>query len=268
MGAVIVSALRQRVEDFVAAEPSRLGAEGWWRPPLLATAPVDARFDLLPQIAADDHLHPRDLLSTAKSVIVFFIPFKKTLVRENKDGDRPCRNWGLSYVQTNDLIGRLCASLAASLEAQGFACALTPATHNFDETKLMARWSHKHLGHLVNLGRFGTHRLLITPAGCAGRLGSLVTEADLGDHPVIQTPEACLIKAGKECGKCIPVCPVEALKADDFERRRCWERLKDNRARLSDFADLPVTTHVCGKCAAMMPCSFTNPVAKLEPAMD
>ena len=36
--------------------------EGWWRRPLLVTAPVDARFDALRRIAAADHLHPRDLL--------------------------------------------------------------------------------------------------------------------------------------------------------------------------------------------------------------
>jgi len=66
-------------------------------------------------------------------------------------------------VQTNDLINRLSQSLGDLLNRQGFQCGLTPATHNFNEAKLMARWSHKHLGHLVNLGRFGTHHMLITP---------------------------------------------------------------------------------------------------------
>lgn len=35
------------------------------------------------------------------------IEIKKNLIKENREGDRPCRNWGLAYVQTNDLIGRL-----------------------------------------------------------------------------------------------------------------------------------------------------------------
>ena len=261
-----VDDLRRVAAKFVADESGRLGTAGWWRPPLLATAPVDARFEMLPRIAADDHLHPGDLLPTARSVIVFFIPFRKDLVRENRKGDRPCRNWGLAYVQTNDLINRLSQYLGDLLNRQGFQCGLTPATHNFNEAKLMARWSHKHLGHLVNLGRFGTHHMLITPAGCTGRLGSLVTEAELGEHPLIETREACLLKAGKACGLCIEVCPVEALKTNGFERRRCWQRLKDNRAAIDYFFDLPESTHVCGKCAAMMPCSFGNPVARLESA--
>ena len=124
----------------------------------------------------------------------------------------------------------------------------------------MARWSHKHLGHLAGLGRFGTHCMLITPKGCCGRFGSLVTEAELGDHPLITTQEACLLRAGKKCGKCVEKCPVGALEKDAFDRRKCWDRLNENYRILDYFSGLPGTTDVCGKCAAMMPCSFANPV--------
>ena len=263
MSKINIEELRRLAENFVAVEPDRMGIEGFWQTPLLVSAPVDDRFDVLPQIAFDEHIHPHELLPTAKSVIVFFIPFKRELVKENKKGDRPCRNWGLAYVQTNDLIGRLSQKLQNFLAEKGFLSGLTPATHNFDEDILMARWSHKHLAHLSNLGRFGTHHMLITPAGCSGRLGSLVTEAHLGAHPVIDTNEACLLKAGKKCGKCIDACPVDALSETGFERRKCWTRLNENRDTLNYFSDLPTSTHVCGKCAALMPCSFLNPVAKL-----
>jgi epoxyqueuosine reductase len=260
---VTIDTLRAFAEAFVEAEPKPLGTDGWWEKPLMASARIDERFDRLPEIAYQEHLLPRDLLGAARTVVVFFVPFKKTLIQENRSGDRPCRNWGLAYVQTNDLIDRLSRGLGALLEKHGYCSGLTPATHNFDEKALMARWSHKHLGHIAGLGRFGSHRMLITPAGCAGRLGSFVTEADLGDHPLIQTEEACLLKAGRTCGKCMQACPVHALKEDDFDRRGCWERLKENRRSLPYFSDMPESTHVCGKCAAIMPCSFGNPVAAL-----
>jgi len=258
--AVNVQALREYCQRFVAAEAERSRNGGWWRAPLVATAPVDGRFAQLRRMAAADHFYPRDLLPTARSVVVFFIPFREGLVRENSGGERPCRNWGLAYVQTNELIGRLSSGLSDLLRELGFVSALTPATHNFDETRLVARWSHKHLGYLVGLGRFGAHSMLITPSGCCGRLGSLVTEAELGDHPLIHADEVCLLKAGEECGQCMGACPVEALGEGGFDRRRCWERLKENRIDLDYFLDLPDTTHVCGKCVALTPCSFRNPV--------
>jgi epoxyqueuosine reductase len=260
---IAVEALREAAERFTAAEPCRLGRDGWWQRPLVVSASIDQRFEQLPDIAYYKHLHPRDLLPTARSVVVFFIPFRRELIEENRKGDRPCKNWGLAYVQTNDLIGRLSSALGDLLGEQGFKSGLTPATHNFDEVALMARWSHKHLGYVAGLGRFGVHRMLITPAGCAGRLGSLVTEAELGNHSLIETEEACLLKAGQKCGKCLEACPVQALEEEDFDRRLCWDRLKENRHSLSYFSDLPETSHVCGKCAAMMPCSFKNPVAGL-----
>jgi epoxyqueuosine reductase len=255
-----ISELRQLLETYVSEEPMRLNHDGWWRKPLLVSSPVDQRFDVLPEIAMDEHLHPRDLLETARSVIVFFIPFVKKLIKENREGNRPCRDWGVAYVETNDLINRAGEVIAENLKGAGFGSGLTPATHNFDESRLMARWSHKHLAHLTGLGRFGTHSMLITPSGVCGRFGSLVTEADLGDHPVMKNPEACLLKAGKKCGKCMERCPVNALKEDGFDRRKCWDRLNENRHTLDYYADLPMTTHVCGKCAAMLPCSFINPV--------
>jgi epoxyqueuosine reductase QueG len=261
-----IDEIRRTAEAVVRDEPARLGQAGWWKTPLVAAAPVDARFDCLPSIAAPDHLHPRDLLPTARSVVVFFIPFQNALPRANRPGGRPCRDWGVAYVDTNRLIATVSDALARRLADEGHRCGLTPATANFSEETLTARWSHKHLGHLAGLGRFGTHCLLITPAGCAGRLGSLVTEADLGDHPLIETAEACLLKAGRRCGRCIEACPVAALEPSGFRRRHCWERLLENRSVLTEFSDLPADTQVCGKCAALMPCSFANPVRRLRPA--
>ena len=76
-----IGQLREFAEQFVVDEPGRLKTDGWWQTPLVATAPIDKRFEQLPQIAADDHLLPHDLLSSAKTVIVFFIAFQRQLVK-------------------------------------------------------------------------------------------------------------------------------------------------------------------------------------------
>ena len=79
--------LRDIITDYVAQYPEKSGVNSFWRPPLLAAAPADDRFDILPKIAADDHALPKDLMPSAKSVVVFFVPFVKDLAVENHKGD-------------------------------------------------------------------------------------------------------------------------------------------------------------------------------------
>lgn len=256
-----IEELRQVLERFVADYPAASGERAIWRRPLLVSARADQRFQALPRMADPAHALPEELLPRARSVIVFFIPFTEELARENFGGKLPARSWGEAYVSTNRLIGLASRHLEELLTGRGNACALTPATHNFDPVKLTSRWSHKHLAYIAGLGRFGHHHLLITPAGCAGRFGSLVTSAELGDHPLVTQAETCLHKAGEECLRCVEHCPVGALTPQGFDRQRCWQRLNFNYHRAGIFQGLPDTTHVCAKCAMDLPCSFEIPVA-------
>jgi epoxyqueuosine reductase len=252
--------LKGELAGFVAARPQRSAVRPIWREPLLVTATADDRFLALRDMVAHDHMLPGDLLSNAKSVVVFFVPFIPGLAKENAPGKIPSRSWGEAYVSTNSLIEAACAYLISLLEAKGFACEATPATHNFDEQRLISRWSHKHLAHICGLGRFGRHYQLITPKGACGRLGSFVTSAELGDNPLVhQGVELCLHKQGKECLACVKACPMNALTEDSFDRQRCWDRLNFIRNKMELYRNLPESTHVCAKCQVDMPCSHTAP---------
>ncbi len=263
MGKMITSAdLKQFIENYVAGYAESAGEKNIWRKPLLVTAKADRRFDILPEIAADNHSLPKDLLATGKSVIVLFVPFIKELAKENHRGDIPCRNWGKAYESTNILINNLTEQITLFLKDAGFSSALVPATHNFDHKKLMARWSHKHLGYIAGLGRFGVNTQFITPSGCAGRLGSLVTQADLGDCPLVKQKELCLYKNGHKCLVCVRRCPVDAVSTKTgIDRKKCWARLKSNLIDTQELAGLNKNTHVCGKCQVVVPCSFKVPKA-------
>jgi epoxyqueuosine reductase len=254
--------LRILIEDYLTAYPEKAGERNIWRKPLLATATAGDRFDSLPRIAAEDHVLPRDLLPSAKSVVVFFVPFTKTLAVENHKGEFPCRNWGLAYESTNRLIGSVSEHLRSYLEGRGYEAELTPATHNFDPVKLVSRWSHKHLGHLAGLGRLGINAQLITPSGCAGRLGSLVTDAELGDGPLVSEKDLCLHKNGHKCLLCVKRCPVGAVSEKGIDRNLCWQRLKANRNHTKELAGLEKMTHVCAKCQVLVPCSLKAPQKK------
>jgi len=256
--AVTPDDLRALIEDYVSEYPQKQHERKIWRKPLLATAEADHRFDILPRIAAENHALPGDLLPSTKSVVVFFIPFIQELAVENHKGEIPCRNWGTAYESTNRLINRFSEHLQHYLEGLGHRVQLTPATHNFDPVKLVSRWSHKHLGYLAGLGRFGVNAQLITPSGCAGRLGSLVCDAKLGDSPLVIEKELCLHKNGHACLACVKRCPMEAVSESGIDRKRCWERLKANR-HTEELAGLENTTHVCGKCQVLVPCSLQAP---------
>ena len=90
---ITVSDLREFIREFVDASPDANNTPRWWRAPLLVTAAIDERFDMLPKIAAKDHLLPADLLPAARSIIVYFLPFTQSLVKENSRGKFPVRNW-------------------------------------------------------------------------------------------------------------------------------------------------------------------------------
>ena len=252
-----IEELRARLSDLVATASPASGRR-WWREPLLAAAPADGRFLELKRIVSPDHALPGDLLSGAMAVVVYFIPFQPELLRANAGGTMAIHDWGLAYVETNALIGQVNAALADLFRQAGFAAAVTPATHNYDQERLMSAWSHKHLGHLTGLGRFGRNCQLITPAGCGGRLGSLVTTAPLRDAPLTSDEHDCLDRAGRPCLACAAKCPAGAISADGFDRFRCNAHLIENDHLLGD---LP-STHVCGTCQAMVPCSLRNPVAE------
>ncbi len=217
-----------------------------WRKPLISFCNAEST-EILPKIIPN-HLTAEDVLPNAKSVIVYFIPFTEDVVKSNANGKRPSKLWALAYIETNKLIEFINDYLSKKLENLGFRCAKIEPTHNFDENSLMSYWSHKHIAYFAGLGTFGVHTMLITEKGCCGRLGSLITDAELKYGEIIGE-ELCIHKKGKKCLECVEKCPVNALKENYFDRRKCYEFLIKNSRIYGFFAD------VCGKCACGVPCS-------------
>ena len=81
-----IETLRISVVDFCRNQIEKKQLPSWWRDPILAAAPADKRFDILPEIAADNHMLPRDLLPSCNTVIVFFIPFTPEITNGNIEG--------------------------------------------------------------------------------------------------------------------------------------------------------------------------------------
>ena len=249
--------LPQEINQIVGRAVTNAHTLTRYREPLVAFAAADdPRFALIPDVAHPNHMMPCDLLPGARSVIAFFVPFQPDAVRANAEHPQAvAEEWARAYVETNDLIGEITCRLISFLEDRGEAAAAEPATGSFNERSLTSRWSHKSAAVISGLGSFGLHQMVITDAGCAGRLGSLVTEARLPPSSA-EPRERCLYFHDGSCRQCVTRCPLDALSTEKpLDRRVCWSRCSEVAVR---FAHLG-TAEVCGKCA-IGPCGFESPI--------
>jgi epoxyqueuosine reductase QueG len=251
------------VQAFIVAFVRREVAEartetGYRQPPVGVAAADDARFLELREMAGPTHRLPVELLATARSVVSFFVPFSRDVVKANRaQRSEVARAWAVAYLETNELINSICRRLVAELAEQGIEAAAEPATHNWDPTTLISRWSHKSVAAIAGLGSFGLHHMLITDAGCAGRFGSLALSAEL--KPTSQSGmvmrERCRYRHDGSCTACVKSCPVGALTEDGLDKHRCYEWL---RQVATGFRSLG-SVDACGKCATG-PCAFESAV--------
>lgn len=244
-------------ERLVAEHTDSIETETRWRRPLVSFAAAgDPAFVSLKESVGPGHLLPGDILATARTVVVYFAPFERSIVESNVGGRSCSRDWAVAYRETNELLVLLGDSIRELLEARGHKAATTAPTHNFDRELLISDWSHRHVARIAGLGGFGLNNMLITAAGCCGRLGSLVTDAVIeADAPLGR--EACLYRDDGSCGACVASCVNSALFVDRFDRHRCYEMCLENAA----LWESPGKADVCGKCLVGLPCSLVDPVS-------
>lgn len=227
-----------------------------WREPIVGFANAnDSLFLQLKKIININHKLPNELLINAKTVVSYFIPFTQETISTNEKGKFASIEWAIAYLETNQLINEINATLSDYLRKKGFDSLNMPPTHNFNKKLLISDWSHKHIAYIAGLGKFGLHRMLITEKGCCGRLGSLITSAKI--KPTRRDEkEFCLYFYDKTCKLCIDKCIFKVLKLESLDKRKCYNICLKNSKKYSSLG----LSDVCGKCACGIPCSFKNPV--------
>ena len=214
-GSLIVRTVTTRVASA--------GTETRYRAPLLGfAAAADDRFETLANDVVPGHKLPEELLSGAKSVVSFFLPFAREVVEANRRTETEvAREWAVAYTETNALIERVAKEVIDALAREGVRAVSEPPTGRFDSERITSDWSHKSVGLIAGLGSFGIHRMLITAAGCAGRFGSVVVDCELPALPVLSAGEFLHLTSGT-CLVCVGNCPVGALGEDgSLDRRFC-----------------------------------------------
>ncbi|NTV79226.1 MAG: epoxyqueuosine reductase [Clostridiales bacterium] len=228
--------LREIITDILAQEIEKVNPPFPYRTPLIGYADaLDPMFLELTKIVGNKQITPLELLPSAKTVIVYFIPFSEEMaVLSRKGGSIPIhQEWSDYYTITNILLANITNQIQFMLEALGFETAIQPPTNNYDDTLLTASWSHKSCAVIAGLGTFGLNHLLITKSGTMGRLGSLVTSAVI---PATKRPstEYCLYYKNGGCKFCVENCPSGALCVTGLDKFRCdaylyGKNIRDNQ---------------------------------------
>lgn len=250
-----MNGLRKKINDLIVETVAAENDGGFFRPPRIGIAEAnDTLFDQIPFLVGPHHAHPRDILPQAASVISFFLPFSKMVVKSNQGTGPVSPQWGWSYLRANDLINQISQSVVELAIDQGGLAALVPATHTFDVKTLKAGWSHRSAALVAGLGRFGINRMLIGPNGGAGRFGTVFISQPL-EPDQRQRNDYCLYLKNGKCRACLKVCPAGALRHDAFDGHKCYDWLLTSSKHLDLNGRL---ADVCGKCVVAGPCAYID----------
>jgi epoxyqueuosine reductase QueG len=250
--------LREEITQFISTKTEEANQGDFYRPPLVGfSSASDPLYAKIEETVGPHHLRPAAILPEVKTLVSFFLPFSKKIVKANlREPDVPAREWIDSYTHANNLIDLISQGLVALTTSKGLKAALVGATQHYDEKDdektLRAPWSHRSAAFVAGLGRFGLNRLLITPVGGAGRYGTVFISEEL--TPSLRpAEELCLFWKNGSCRYCLEHCPVRALGdgPDEFDRQACKQNLL---AIASCSRDLN-QPQVCGKCA-VGPCAI------------
>lgn len=248
------------INEYVNEYHEKSQTETSWREPVIGFAAAkDPLFRQLKKIIGPNHALPEELIPGAKAVIVFFIPFSKAVVESNKTGEESSKAWDYACIETNQLINDLTRTLHDTISGWGYQASLLPSTYHYNEQKLQSDWSHRSVGVIAGIGKFGLNNMLITEKGCCGRLGSVITDLDL--IPTVRSDgEFCLYKSKGICQKCLKKCVNQAFSVEadgtvKFDRYRCNEQIYDKIVPLYPIGQ----GDACGKCLCGVPCSLGIP---------
>jgi len=258
--------MKEKIIEYINDYVRGYEAETRWGRPITGFA--DAHHPLIRELhksVGPKHVMPDDVISGAKTVIAYYIPFTRELAAGNRGGTAASRQWAVAYEETNALFSDLNAGLIRLLEEEGWRAAVTPEAVKFDRTELISNWSQRHFARAAGIGTFGINNMLITKTGCCGRCSTVVTDMDT-EHDRPLTEELCLYKKNGSCGVCMKVCPAEALGPNGYDRHKCYSVCRKNAEIYRDLGSSyeddaengTVGSEVCGKCVVNGPCAFWN----------
>jgi len=247
--------LEVEIKKIICSEVEKLNRPDLFQAPLIAFSSVeDERYEELKNLIGDWHKNPKELFLEAKTVISYFVPFTKEVVKAPKESKQESPLWGESYAVVNKYFDHINSRVCEYLKGEGYLSHTIPATHTYNEKDMKSMWSHRSAAAISGLGSFGANRMLITEKGSGGRFCTVLTSADLEiSNKVVEN--RCLYFKDGSCGLCFKVCPVSALKPDSINRFACQAETKKNEKLLKESIQL-YSADSCGKCISVCPLAY------------
>ncbi len=202
---------------------------------LCGIASID-RFD-----GAPEGFHPRDVLPSCQSVVVFAKKFPV--------GTLQCKTpvpYTISRNMLADILDKMSVQFCNDLETHNIAAVPTGSISHTQFDAKAGRFrgivSAKHCAVAAGLGRIGRNTLVATPEyGSVVWLNAVLTDAPLEADEVL-TGDPC--PAG--CSICIDNCPAKALGDAEMNQRDCL-------AHAFQFSPAKELTIQCQLCRAQCP---------------
>jgi Uncharacterized Fe-S protein len=203
--------------------------------------------------------HPKEWLSSVKTIISVFFPYSAELKRSNKiKKDRLSYEWLHIRIDGQALINRFLNEMKEEIEKEGYDAMIPFQDPRYrssrfsdpsnDFTKFSSNWSERHVAYACGLGTFSLTRAMITEKGAAGRFGSILTtmESEFTERSK-GTHDNCTM-----CGACIKKCPVSAISLSGKDNSKCAEHLGKILKAYDPY-------YGCSECQIGVPCESKIP---------
>jgi epoxyqueuosine reductase len=169
---------------------------------------------------------------------------------ERADANIACEYRIHGYEVLNQRLNLAASIVSSYLNRQGYRTLPVAVAERVNDEEALPTVSHKMIAHIAGMGWIGKNCLLVTPEhGPRLRLISILTEAPLKtvDKPMEQ-------RCGK-CNKCAEICPVNAIKGENYRPGEAREKRLDFAKCNDYFESLKKTQQyaVCGLCLYVCP---------------
>lgn len=190
---------------------------------------------------------PRKLrhLRNAVSIVV---RLSDSIIDEAVHG--PTMEYAYHYHVVNTLLNEIALKTSNLIQSLGYKTFPVPASQTLDRERLEALFSHKTAATRAGLGWIGKNALLVTPEfGPRVRLVTVLTDLPLKTNSPFEDTQC------KNCVRCIEICPVKAIKGNNWRIGVERDELVDVYTcnKLIEENKKIFNAPICGQCISACP---------------